>query len=496
MAWIIGDSFDFYAARADAAGHWDSVIAGTISSTTRFSTGRSFLFGNISTGLTKNLSSNEATLFCAFAHYCEAGSSGSTQVANIQFLDGGTVQCTISFERPGNIVLRSGGIAGSVLATYSSAWSQGVWDHFQIKVVIDGSSTPVGSITVRKNGDTSDTWSATGLNTRGGTANNYANAVRLTGSNAVVNACFDDFLCFSGSDPAPNTWVGDIRAVQLMPSADTAQKQFAAVGSNATTIWSGGTNLVGRSTNTIYYVLFVAAATGTVAKIGVKFNSGVTGHAKVALYDATGAGGIPGALLATSAEVANPITGNNDFTFSSPPSVTAGTTYYAAILTDVAWNNAGQVATTTIYTESQTYGSGFPSTATPSPVGTYAGQHTITITTTNSYCVNEAIEDADASYVYDSTSGHEDLYDLANLAVTPTSIVGVQSRMFAKKSDSGSRNGQIRVKSGGTEVGGTDTVLSTTYGWLNRVDAVDPNTSAAWTASAVNALQVGPKVTA
>jgi hypothetical protein len=281
-----------------------------------------------------------------------------------------------------------------------------------------------------------------------------------------------------------------------MPSADTAQKQFAAVGSNATTIWSGGTNLVGRSTNTIYYVLFVAAATGTVARIGVKFNSGVTGHAKVALYDATGAGGIPGALLATSAEVANPITGNNDFTFSSPPSVTAGTTYYAAILTDVAWNNAGQVATTTIYTESQTYGSGFPSTATPSPVGTYAGQHTITITTTNSYCVNEAIEDGDASYVYDNTSGHEDLYDLANLSATPTSIVGVQSRMFAKKSDSGTRQGQIRVKSGATEVGGTDTVLSTTYGWLNRVDAVDPNTSAAWTASAVNALQVGPKVTA
>jgi hypothetical protein len=68
--------------------------------------------------------------------------------------------------------------------------------------------------------------------------------------------------------------------------------------------------------------------------------------------------------------------------------------------------------------------------------------------------------------------------------------------MFAKKSDSGSRQGQVRVKSSSTEVGGTDTVLSTTYAWLNRVDTTDPNTSAAWTASAVNALQVGPKVTA
>jgi hypothetical protein len=67
---------------------------------------------------------------------------------------------------------------------------------------------------------------------------------------------------------------------------------------------------------------------------------------------------------------------------------------------------------------------------------------------------------------------------------------------MAEKSDSGARNGQIRVKSGATEVGGADTALSTSYGWLTRVDTVDPNTGAPWTAAAVNALQVGPKVTA
>jgi hypothetical protein len=52
------------------------------------------------------------------------------------------------------------------------------------------------------------------------------------------------------------------------------------------------------------------------------------------------------------------------------------------------------------------------------------------------------------------------------------------------------------VKSGATEVGGTDTALSTSYGWLTRVDTTDPNTGVAWTAAAVNALQVGAKVTA
>ena len=68
--------------------------------------------------------------------------------------------------------------------------------------------------------------------------------------------------------------------------------------------------------------------------------------------------------------------------------------------------------------------------------------------------------------------------------------------MYAKKSDAGTRNAQLRVKSGATEVGGTDTAINTVYTWLNRVDTVDPNTGAAWTASAINALQIGPKVTA
>jgi hypothetical protein len=54
MAWIIGDSFDFYSAVADAAGLWTTITAGTISSTTRFGVGRSYQFGNIAVGLEKS----------------------------------------------------------------------------------------------------------------------------------------------------------------------------------------------------------------------------------------------------------------------------------------------------------------------------------------------------------------------------------------------------------------------------------------------------------
>ena len=41
MAWIIGDSFDFYTAVSDAAGLWDSSTSWQVGTKTRFNTGKS-----------------------------------------------------------------------------------------------------------------------------------------------------------------------------------------------------------------------------------------------------------------------------------------------------------------------------------------------------------------------------------------------------------------------------------------------------------------------
>jgi hypothetical protein len=354
MAWLIGDSFDFYAATADAAaGHWDSV--GTSSyvqletSNTRFSVGRALKGGSsggsANPALIRALGSNEATLFVAVAFCQTAALGGTSQGLTITLRDGATAQCSIVFQSNGDILLRSA-VTGSVLATYAGAFQQNVWAHFQFKVTIDNAA---GAFTVRKNGATGDSFSAGGLNTRGGTANAYANAVALYFVQivGVITQLIDDLLIYSVGGAAPNDWVGDIRAVQLLPSADTAQRDFS------------------RSAGSANYAL-----------------------------------------------------------------------------------------------------------------------------------VDEAVQNGDADYVFSGTPGHQDLYDLGDLAATPASIVAVQARMFARKTDSGARSGQIRVKSGATDVGGADTVLSTSYSWLSRVDVTDPNTGVPWTAAAVNALQVGPKVTA
>ena len=286
------------------------------------------------------IGSNEATLFAAVAFYRDDTLSGNNTEWGLQFLDGATAQCTVVFESGGNITLRSGGISGSVLATYPTAYTSQTWAHFQIKVVINNTT---GSIAIRKDGATSDSFAATGLNTRGGTANNYASKVAvasyITGNTTYY---FDDLLLYSGSGAAPNDWVGDIRAVALMPNADTAQKQFTA-GPTAQTFGNAATtNTKSGSANTITMITASPPASDTVAKMTVNFNASFSGHAKCAIYAADGGSGTPGTLLATSAEVTNPGAGNVDFTFASPPAVIAGTSYILAILADAAFVTKAQ----------------------------------------------------------------------------------------------------------------------------------------------------------
>ena len=111
--------------------------------------------------------------------------------------------------------------------------------------------------------------------------------------------------------------------------------------------------------------------------------------------------------------------------------------------------------------------------------------------------VQDTTQDGLTSYVYDSTVGHADFYDLTDLPFVPvSSIIGLVTRGYVEKSDAGLRQVQLQLKSGATTVQSTTLTLATSFQYTSRVDIVDPATSAAWTAAAVNAVQVGPYVTA
>lgn len=98
-------------------------------------------------------------------------------------------------------------------------------------------------------------------------------------------------------------------------------------------------------------------------------------------------------------------------------------------------------------------------------------------------------------FVSANTVGAYDLYDFGNLSSTPSSIAAVTVSALGQKTDAVARAIALPVKSGSTTSDGANNYLGIGYALSTRILNTDPNTSAAWTSSAVNALQAGIKVT-
>jgi hypothetical protein len=112
----------------------------------------------------------------------------------------------------------------------------------------------------------------------------------------------------------------------------------------------------------------------------------------------------------------------------------------------------------------------------------------------NYQCVDEVPNNLGTDYVESSTDGDVDLYAMADLAEEPATIHAVAVAVSAAKTDAGSGSIKSVMKSGATTAESGARALSN-GAYLRNVYArgVDPNTSSAWTASAVNALEAGCK---
>jgi hypothetical protein len=107
--------------------------------------------------------------------------------------------------------------------------------------------------------------------------------------------------------------------------------------------------------------------------------------------------------------------------------------------------------------------------------------------------VNETLVDGDTSYVQTATAGARDLYGIASLSTTPANIYAANVVSFAEKTDATTRQLYNSVHSASTDSDGTAFNLAASYSRYDRVLTTDPATSAAWTASGVNNLLIGPK---
>jgi hypothetical protein len=93
-----------------------------------------------------------------------------------------------------------------------------------------------------------------------------------------------------------------------------------------------------------------------------------------------------------------------------------------------------------------------------------------------------------------NTSGDKENFGFQALTGTPTAIYGVGVVLISEKSDAGSFQLEPYVTSNAVEADGSSQGPLTSWSLQTSFFAVDPNTSAAWMAGAVNAMTAGFKV--
>lgn len=101
----------------------------------------------------------------------------------------------------------------------------------------------------------------------------------------------------------------------------------------------------------------------------------------------------------------------------------------------------------------------------------------------------------DPTYVQSSTAGATSVYQIQDPVPTTGTVHAVQVVLAAKKDDAGLRVVAPVVKSGATTAPGADLYLGTDSRVGTQLLTTDPDTGAAWTVAALQALQVGARVT-
>jgi len=102
--------------------------------------------------------------------------------------------------------------------------------------------------------------------------------------------------------------------------------------------------------------------------------------------------------------------------------------------------------------------------------------------------------DGDTTYVADNVAGHQDTYDCDSIDGGAT-VFAVQTNLYARKDDAAVRQIAPVVRQAGTDYVGSTATLTSSFLFYSTLYDKDP-TSAAWTATNVNADEYGIKTIA
>lgn len=364
------------------------------------------------------------------------------------------------------------------------------WNYVEVGAVI---STTVGSVIVRVNGVTVLTLS--GVNTQNSTVSALMQQVMWEGQQ-VAHVYFCD-----NTGPAPwNTFLGDVRVQTLRVTSNDAVQFTPTPASLTVSTGTVSTTTNNSATaNTVYYQkLTVGTVGGILTQADMALATSFTGNAHMALYASNAANTAPsGAPLATSAAVANPVAGTVTFAFSGGPRLSAGI-YWLALQTDTtsSWRQNTSNPATSECSQAQAYTSGFPTTPAPGTVGTALFFMDMPYAPTNADVIALTAPLPTTDYNADSNVGDQDTFNMTPMASSLTTVLGLNVKALAYKSDAGARSLEAVLKSGATTVTGTSVSLSVSPVQQRAMYQADPNTSAQWSQAAVNAAKAGYKVSA
>jgi len=408
--------------------------------------------------------------------------------AGLGFASSGTQACTITINSTGAISLRTGTYTGTALATSSSTVSANSAHYLEWDITIGASSAYQVWL------DGVSVFSGTG-NT--GNSQTTINQLNFLGGTIGTNIQYDDLYLFDNTGGTNNAVLNTNPRIETQfPNADSSV-QFSFGAAILGQAYQAVASVNAPGANELFLRKFTTGPTGQLASVACIPNAGSGAKFKAVVY-ADSAGSPTGSTLVTGAEVTG-TTANATLVsaFSSPPTLSASTAYWLGFITDTFVQLNQVDGTTTGAKATNTYGSGPPTNPTmttgqPSWI-IYGNMTGIAV---DWYEVDVNPPPGDISYVYSSSSGYEDLYSFPALTTTPNNIYTVAVKGNIKKSDTGTRTIDLRMKSGGTDTGGSNPgqTPATTYGWMDSFFDTDPNTGVAWTPTGLNSAVSGVKV--
>jgi len=114
----------------------------------------------------------------------------------------------------------------------------------------------------------------------------------------------------------------------------------------------------------------------------------------------------------------------------------------------------------------------------------------------NYQCVDDSAFDNGTDRVSETTVGDVDSYTLADLPVGIAGIKGIQTNVFANRTDSGvATKLQPFIRPVATNYNKTEITTTITYMDYNEVTELNPETGAAWTKAELDAMEIGVTLT-